>query len=146
MNIERSWQILDHTADVIIEGKGKTLEKAFEAIAIALQNVMVDTETIKPVKNLEDSIKLQNPSKEELLFEFLSRIVFIKDTKKFVFKDIEVKIKNDNNFVEVYFLMKGEKLSIKKHKIYCDVKGVSYSELKIVQENNYYICKCVVDV
>lgn len=146
MNVERHWQILDHTADVLIEGKGKTLEKAFEAIALALQNVILDTETITPKKNLKDCIKLSSPSKEELLFEFLSRIVFIKDTKKFVFRDIEVKINNDNNSVELCFSMKGETLSLKKHKIYCDVKGVSYSELRVFEENNYYICKCIVDV
>lgn len=146
MNTERSWQILDHTADVLIEGKGATLEKAFEAIAIALQNVIVDINTITCKKKLKGNIRLENPSKEELLFEFLSKIVFIKDTKKFVFRDIEVKIINDNNFVELHFLMKGERISIKKHKIYCDVKGVSYSELRVIFENNYYICKCIVDV
>ncbi|MEN2997909.1 MAG: archease [Brevinematia bacterium] len=142
----RSWEIHDHTADVIIEGKGKTLEKAFEGIALALQSVMVDISSVKPRKIIKECIELNSSSSEEQLFEFLSRIVFIKDVKKFFFSDVELFITTDNNKVKLCFTLKGERIDPKKHTIFTDVKGVSYSELKILNEKGYYICRCVVDV
>lgn len=142
----RIWEIQDHTADVIIEGKGKTLETALEAVALALQNVMIDTSTIKPKKTIKDCIKIETHKNEEILFEFLSRLVFIKDVRKFFFNDIKVSIKNDNNIVEICFFLVGERLNLNRHKVFTDVKGISYSELKIFKQKDYYICRCIVDV
>lgn len=143
---ERIWRTCDHTADVIIEGKGKTIDKAFEAIALALQSVMIDLSTISAKRSISKSIEVNTSSYEEILFEFLSSLVFLKDTENFAFADIKVTLTINNNKAKVYYTLKGEKINPKKHAIFTDVKGVSYSELKVVNEKNYYICRCVVDV
>lgn len=138
--------IVDHTSDVMIEGKGRTFEKALEGIAIALQNVMIDISSIKPRKVITDHVEVASNSYENVLFEFLSKLVFIKDVKKFAYNDINVSILNDNITVKIHFTLKGEKIDINRHKIFTDVKGVSYCELRVIKEKDYYICRCVVDV
>ncbi|MCX8097075.1 MAG: archease [Spirochaetes bacterium] len=141
----RFWEIKDHTADVMIEGGGKTLSQSFEGIALALQNVIVDTNTVQKSKKISDCIRLKG-SYEDLLFAFLSRLVYIKDVKKFFFSDIQVQISDNSDVMELCFTIYGENINLKKHSTLTDVKGVSYSGLVIFKEKDYYICRCIVDV
>lgn len=141
----RFWEIKDHTADVMIEGGGKTLSQSFEGIALALQNVIVDTNTVQRSKKISDCVRRKG-TYEDLLFEFLSRLVYIKDVKKFFFSDIQVQINDNSDIMEVCFTIYGEKINPKKHSTFTDVKGVSYSGLVICKERDYYICRCIVDV
>ncbi|MGB9620971.1 MAG: archease [Brevinematia bacterium] len=142
----RSSSILDHTADVMIEGRGDTLEEAFEGIAIALQSVITDTSRIYEKKKLKECIDLKSDKWEDWLFEFLNKIIFIKDTEKIVFKDIKVEISERSYGKELCFEIKGDKINFKKYEINVDVKGASYSNLEVIKERNYYICRCIVDV
>ncbi len=143
---DRVWLVKDHTADVMIEGRGKTLEVAFEGIALALQSVMVDIRSVGSKKVVKDCVSVSGNSYEDVLFEFLSKLVFIKDVKKFVFSDIKVSILDDNGIMKVCFVLNGEFVNLSKHVIFTDVKGISYCELKVMKEKDYYICRCVVDV
>ncbi|MGC8767142.1 MAG: archease [Brevinematia bacterium] len=142
----RSSSILDHTADVMIEGRGDTLEEAFEGIAIALQSVITDTSRIYEKKKLKECIDLKSDKWEDWLFEFLNKIIFIKDTEKIVFKDIKVEISERSYGKELCFEIKGDKINFKKYEINVDVKGASYSNLEVIKERSYYICRCIVDV
>ncbi|MGC8869882.1 MAG: archease [Brevinematia bacterium] len=142
----RSSSILDHTADVMIEGRGDTLEEAFEGIAIALQSVITDTSRIYEKKKLKECIDLKSDKWEDWLFEFLNKIIFIKDTEKIVFKDIKVEISERSYGKELCFEIKGDKINSKKYEINVDVKGASYSNLEVIKERSYYICRCIVDV
>ncbi|MCX8029786.1 MAG: archease [Brevinematales bacterium] len=146
MGKERYWYVKDHTSDFIIEGKGSTIESAFEAIAIALQSVIVDINSIVG-KIVVGSVVRSSRGYEELLFEFLSYLVYIKDVEKFVFKDINVKIHNlDNENIILEFEALGDRIDVNSHVVLTDVKGVTYSQLAVFKERDYYICRCVVDV
>jgi SHS2 domain-containing protein len=130
----------------MIEGRGDTLEEAFEGIAIALQSVITDTSRIYEKKKLKECIDLKSDKWEDWLFEFLNKIIFIKDTEKIVFKDIKVEISERSYGKELCFEIKGDKINSKKYEINVDVKGASYSNLEVIKERSYYICRCIVDV
>ena len=88
-------------ADIAFEAYGRPQEELFNNCAIALFEIMVDTTTVKPIKNYELGIK--NQELEELLFDFLEELVFLKDAKNMLFSKFKVKIKFDfnNNIVFV---------------------------------------------
>src|SRR3989344_8962161 len=85
------YKILEHTADIMFEVYGKTLNELFKNSAIAVIDVMVDRRSITIKKKKE--VVLENDSVEDLLLAFLEEIVYIKDADYMIFKDVKVNVK-----------------------------------------------------
>lgn len=134
-----SYEYFEHTADIGIIGKGKTIEEAFEQAAQAMFNVMVDIKKVKPTEKI--TIKADAEQLEQLFIEFLNELLAQKDIKHMVFSKFKVKINKLKLTAEVY----GEKLQ-DKHNIKTEVKAATYSALKVEKDKNNYIVRCIVDV
>src|SRR3989344_3577578 len=83
-------------ADIAFEAYGKNLENLFENCALALSDCMVNLKQIKP--KIKKEIKLESDKLESLLYDFLSEIIFIKDTDGFLFFKYKIEIKQNKNF------------------------------------------------
>jgi SHS2 domain-containing protein len=142
----REFSILDHTADVMIEGVGKSIEEAFESIALALINVMINHNNITAKSKIKDKIQVRTKNIEDVLIDFLNKLIFLKDVKKFVFSDIKVKISQDDEVFVVEFELFGDYYNSGNYDFEVDVKGASYSGLEIKELNGKYVCRCIVDV
>jgi SHS2 domain-containing protein len=134
------YQKFDHGADVGIKGIGKDLNQAFTETAKAMFDVMVDIGKINPGRKVKIEVKAEN--KEELLVEFLNKLLSEADLKNMVFSEFQVLIK----FNKLKALAFGEKLSPKKHNIKTEVKAATYSMLEIGQEGENFYAQCVIDV
>ncbi len=142
----REFNILDHTADIMVEGIGETLEEAFEAIALALISVMVDIRIVKSKYRLSGEVRTENGNFEDLLIDFLNKLIFIKDAKKFIFSDVRVSIKKERGNLVAEFELEGDYYTSSEYEFSVDVKGASYSAAKVEKVGDRYICRCVVDV
>lgn len=134
------YQKFDHGADIGIRGIGKTVEEAFAEAAKAMFDVMVDIGNVQTKKEVKITTKAEN--KEELLIEFLNKLLSEADLKNMVFSEFKVLIE----YNKLTAIAMGEKLNPKKHNIKTEVKAATYSMLKIGQENNNYFAQCVIDV
>lgn len=138
-----SYETFPHEADIGIKGIGKTMEEAFEEAAKALFDVEVDIEKVKAKKKIEIECQAQN--KEELFVEWLNSLLSQASLNEMVFSKFKVSIKKNKTFeLEGYAL--GEKLDSEKHNIKDEVKGATYSQLKVEQKNNKWVVQCIVDV
>src|SRR3972149_4473043 len=113
------------TGDIAFEAWGKTLEELFAHAAEALMAVMAATKKIKPIFNFQFSIF--NKNLDGLLFDFLSELVFLKDTEQLLFSKFKIKIKtpHPSRYTLIANLW-GEKIDPKKHKLRSDVKAVTW--------------------
>lgn len=117
------------TADVALEAYGKTMEEAYSNAALAMFEVQTDVEKVKP--SISKDVEIVSESKESLLFDWLSELLYLRDTKSMFFSKFEIKIERNKNFKltgKVY----GEK--IEGHELRTEVKGVSYQMMKIEEE------------
>ena len=64
-------------ADIAFEAYGKNLNELFENAALAIFELSADVETIDAVKKVE--FELENKKLDNLLYDFLSEILFLKD-------------------------------------------------------------------
>src|SRR3989344_86095 len=139
-----SYEFIDHTADVAFKSKGKTLEELFESCALATEQTMV--KNLKKIKHkVKKIIKLKAKNPEELLFNFLQELIFLKDAKLLLFSKFKIKIKQNKEFLliaESY----GEKLNPKKHELLVDVKAVTYHSYKVEKIKNYWKAFIIIDV
>ena len=89
------YKFFDHTADVMFEAYGNDLDELFENAALAVEEIMVKLSTLgnKSVY----TIKLSADSLEDLLYDFLSELIFVKDTEGLLFNKFEINISEKNN-------------------------------------------------
>lgn len=143
-HIMRKYEFLEDVAiaDVAFVAQGKSLEELFANCALATFEVMVDTKQIA-IRQKRD-IKLENDKIEELLVDWLSELIFLKDKDKILFKDFKIHIKkNDKYQLEAQAF--GEKINTKRHKLRLDVKAVTYHLLEVKKDKNWK-ARVVLDV
>ncbi len=141
-----SFEYKEHEADVGIIGIGDTLEKAFEEGAKAMFAIMINIKKVECKKEI--SIKCQSMEKTTLFVEWLNELLSRKDIDNMFFSKFKInKIEkiDDDNF-KLNGIAFGEEINIKKHEPKLEVKGATYSGLKIDIKNNKYYVQCIVDV
>ena len=131
------------TADLAFEAQGKDLEELFTNAAMALFDAQVKLETVEP--KIIKKGTFENENLEQLLYDFLEQIIFLKDAEQLLFKTVKVKIiKNKAYKLEAEF--KGEKIDIKKHELGNDLKAVTWHKFKIEQTPKGWLCQIVIDI
>ena len=90
------FKLIGHTADLIIEGRGATLKKAFENTALGLFSVTADLKKLKPIKNV--TIREKASSLEELVSYVLNDLVAESDARELFFKSFKIEKLDLKNF------------------------------------------------
>jgi SHS2 domain-containing protein len=130
-------------ADAAFEASGSTLEELFMGAAAATFEVMADTKTVKPV--LIREIVLENESVDGLLIDWLSELVFLKDSESLLFCEFDVCI-TKNDVYELNALAKGDKIDRDKHSLRSDVKAVTYHMLEVKKTGENWTARVVLDI
>jgi len=130
-------------ADVCFETEGKDLNELFENAAFATEEIMVDTKTVK--LKVKRTITLEKENIEDLLYDFLSELLFLKDTEGLVFSSITAKIEK-NKTHKLTAVVKGEVLDQKRHTWRADVKAVTLHMFLIEKKRDKWFCRVVLDV
>ena len=134
------YKLLDHTADIMFEVYGKTLNELFTNAAIATFNVMVKRSSI--TSKIKKEISLENKDQEKLLFEFIEELIYLKDAEYLVFKTFKVKIKNNS----LKAVIEGEKINPKKHKLLLDVKAITLHKYRLSKTKTGYQATILLDI
>jgi SHS2 domain-containing protein len=138
----KSYDILDHTADIFIKAKGSTLAEAFEHAAVGMFDQIYPTSEVKPIGEFQ--VDLQNDDIEQLLVEWLSELLYIYETQKVIFSKFKVNLDEEKN--QLISQAYGEKLDPDKHVITNEIKAVTYHMLEIGQESDQYYIKVLFDI
>ncbi|MEM3030798.1 MAG: archease [Candidatus Micrarchaeia archaeon] len=131
-------------ADVAFQASGKTLPELFSSAAAATESVMAKLETIKP--RVSRTIRLGRPSLDELLYAFLSELVFLKDAKGLIFSGFKVKIKEERGKWLLEATARGEKLDPQKHALLMDVKAVTMHKFELKRTRAGWTARVILDV
>jgi SHS2 domain-containing protein len=124
------YELLEHTADILVRASGKTMNEAFENAAYALFDTMCDASTVEPVTVKKVELSADDP--EQLLVDWLSRLLFICDVDDMVFSEFEVKLEGRT----LKARMKGERIDPDKHHLKTDVKAITYHMLEVNASTN----------
>ncbi|GFO97118.1 hypothetical protein ig2599ANME_1318 [groundwater metagenome] len=130
-------------ADAAFEASGSTLEELFRDAATAAFEVMADTKTVKP--RLTREIVLENEDVDGLLIDWLSELVFLKDSESLIFCEFDVSIRKKDVYV-LKAAAKGEKIDREKHSLRSDVKAVTYHKLEVRKTGDNWTARVVLDI
>ena len=130
-------------ADIAYEAYGKNLNEMFENAAFAIFELSANLKTVDSKKKLE--IKLENEKIENLLYDFLSEILFLKDSKYMVFKKVKVSI-TENKKYQLKAILEGDTINSEKQQLENDIKAVTMHMFEIKKEKNNWKATVVVDI
>ncbi len=135
------WEHFPHEADIGVRGIGRTLAEAFEQAALALTAVITDPARVAPRAKV--ALSVEAPEVELLLVDWLNALVYEMATRGMLFGRFEVRIEGTRLAGTAW----GEAVDIARHEPAVEVKGATYTALRVAQsENGLWIAQCVVDV
>jgi SHS2 domain-containing protein len=129
----KSYELIEHTADVGVKAYGKTVAEAFEHAAKAMFDIITDSSMIDAVGQYD--IELESTDRELLLVDWLSKLLFLNGAKNLVFGKFEVTLEKNHLVAHVY----GEEYSLKKHKMGVEIKAVTYHMLEVHEKKPVFV-------
>jgi len=119
------YELLDHTADLLMKAGGSTIEECFENAAYAMFDQMVDISTVKPERKI--IFRIGRGDLEEMLFDMLSELLYLHDAERMVFSRFEVRFTDDGLECTAW----GEYLDTNRHRPKKEIKAVTYHMIKV---------------
>ena len=139
--MQKSFEIINHTADMGIIAYGNNLAEAFANAAIATFSYIVDLDSIQD--SLHRDVDISASDQESLLVEWLNELLYIFDVEHIVFNKFEIRKLTQ---IELQARCFGEKIDLSRHKLKAGIKAATYHMLKIDKDNSGYRARVIFDV
>ena len=134
------WEHFSHQADIGVRGIGATKAEAFEQAALAMTAAVTDPAGVTARDAIE--IVCEAPDDELLLAEWLNRLVYEMATRRMLFSRFAVRIDG----VRLSATAWGESVDVARHQPAVEIKGATFTALRVAQEAQGWIAQTVVDV
>jgi tRNA nucleotidyltransferase (CCA-adding enzyme) len=134
------WEHFPHEADMGVRGYGETKAQAFEQAALAMTAVVTDPACVDHVSAV--SIECEALDDDLLLAEWLNNLIYQMATRKMLFSRFAVQIEDTRLRGEAW----GEPVDVARHHPAVEIKGATYTALRVAQEPQGWIAQTVVDV
>ena len=139
------FKFLEHTADVYIAAHGKTLEEAFENAALAMFEVMTDTEKVSP--DIEDSVEVEAEDEFALLYSWLEALLVKFETKNMLYSKFKISsIEENAEGFRIKATIWGEQFNAEKHTQKVGVKAVTYHRMEIIKDIDNVRLEFILDI
>ena len=134
------WQHFPHGADVGVRGIGRSLAEAFAEAARAMTAASVNLDAVGLRSSVE--IVCSGTDAEDLLYAWLNAVIYEMAIRRMVFGRFDVEI--DGGTVRA--VAWGETLLPERHQPAVEIKGATFTGLRVRKEGDEWVAECVVDV
>jgi len=143
------YKILENIAyaDFALEVTAGSLPELFQEAARAIQAVQFEIKEIKP--KVSRKVELNNyQDAQELLYDFLSEVIFYKDSESLAFGKfkIDLQIPKDGGVYNLRAQLWGEKIDPQKHTLHNDIKAITRYRFKLEEKKDKWRALIIVDV
>jgi len=135
------YELLDHTADLMIRVWSADVKGLFQEAARALFAIITDLE--KVTVHLSREVAVQGSGREELLVAWLSELLYLYEVKGLLFCDFALTEINEKNVKGVAM---GEAFDEGRHPIKTGIKAVTYHQLEIKEQDGRWQAQVIFDI
>lgn len=140
-DVKAYWEHFSHDADIGLLGVGNSPAEAFEQAGLALCAVVTDPDRVRPLESI--GIALDAPDIELLFMDWINRLIYEMAVRNMLFSKFSV----GTDGARLDALAWGEKTDKCRHEPVVEVKGATFTELKVREmEDGSWQAQCVVDV
>ena len=130
-SVEKTFEVIDHTADIGIVAYGADIKQVFTNAAIGLCNLIIDTDSIS--ETTQRDLELSSQDTESLLVEWLNELIYVFDVERLAFKSFAIDQLSNNHIKARCF---GEKINPQQHVLKREIKAATYHMLTVDKESN----------
>jgi protein archease len=134
------WEHFPHEADMGIRGFGSTQTEAFEQAAMAMTAVITDVATVEPRECV--AVQCEAPDRELLFAEWLNNLIYEMSARKMLFVRFNVRLDGMRLQAQAW----GERVDPDRHHPAVEIKGATYTALRVAREGDGWVAQTVVDV
>jgi SHS2 domain-containing protein len=135
------WEHFEHEADIGLRATAATREALFELLGEALTAVVTEPRRVRPEQ--ERVIRCAATDDALLVVDWLNELIFAMATEHLLFSRWQVRLEDGRLEARV----RGETVDRQRHQPVVEVKGATYTALKVEQApDGLWHAQCVVDV
>ncbi len=134
------WEHFSHEADVGVRGVGATKAQAFEQAALALTAVVTDLQTVEAQQPVR--VECEAPDDELLFADWLNSLIYEMSARKMLFSRFAVQLDGHHLCGEAW----GESVDPARHHPAVEIKGATYTTLRVARDGGEWLAQTVVDV
>lgn len=134
------WEHYEHGADIGVRGFGASKAEAFEQAGLALTAVIAEPAAVRPLERV--ALECEAPDDELLFAEWLNALVYEMATRRMLFSRFAVRLEGTRLAAEAW----GEPVDAARHHPAVEVKGATYTSLRVAPEDGGWVAQTVVDV
>lgn len=123
-----------------VRGFGATRSEAFEQAALALTAIMTDPTNVHPTDPV--TIRCEAPDDELLFAEWLNVVIYEMATRRMLFARFSVTLHDGRLDATAW----GEPADVARHQPAVEIKGATYTELRVTHSDAGWVAQTVVDV
>jgi SHS2 domain-containing protein len=123
-----------------VRGFGASKAEAFAQAALAMTAVIADPATVEPREAVD--VECEAPDDELLFAEWLNSLVYEMATRKMLFSRFAVRFDGPLLSGQAW----GEHVDAARHHPAVEVKGATYTQLRVAREGDNWVAQTVVDV
>ncbi len=139
--MKKTFEIINHTADVGIIAYGVDVEQLFSNAALALFSLITDLENVGEKLHLD--LEVSSEDRDSLLVEWLNELIYLFDVKHILFNRFNIEKLTHNELKASCY---GESFNPTKHKIKIEVKAATYHMLKLDKDGDGYKVQIIFDI
>jgi tRNA nucleotidyltransferase (CCA-adding enzyme) len=123
-----------------VRGYGASREEAFEQAAMALTAIITEPSAVAARSAVD--IRCEAPDDELLLAEWLNALIYEMAVRHMLFGRFQVRIEGERLAGTAW----GEEVEVARHHPAVEVKGATYTALRVACEDGRWVAQTVVDV
>lgn len=137
----KSFEVIDHAADVGIIAYGAEIKQVFVNAALALFSLITELEDVG--EELKYDVEVASEDRESLLVEWLNELVYLFDAEHVLLQRFDIQGLSNTRLKAACY---GEKFDPSRHRIKTGVKAATYHMLRIDKDNKGYKAQVIFDI
>lgn len=140
----KKFEWVDHPADVGFIAYGQDLGEAFENAALALTEIIADSDKIGPSEEVELEVVAEDT--EALLYDWLDNLLYLFGAENFLGSRFEIEEFSANDKFELKGKAWGERHDPERHGYGTEVKAITYHMMEVNCDRGKCSVRVIVDI
>lgn len=142
-----AWSIKSHTADVVLEARGRTRETALARLGTALSAVVTGADDPRTfVPDEEMAVQIEAPDEEALVVAWLSELLWRLESEDLLWLSGGVELSGAQDTLRLTALGNAARYDPKRHGQGTEVKAITYHDLRFERDGDHWVVDVLVDI
>jgi SHS2 domain-containing protein len=137
----KRYQLFDHTADLGVEIYGRDERELFGNAGYALFDLITDIEGVR--EKITFRLSVEGVDREDLMINWLRELLSLFNSEKYLFRRFIIE-RIGENILKAKLV--GEEFCHERHLIKCEIKAVTYHQIKVTKDEAGWISRGIFDI